>query len=259
MRMVTLLTVVAVVQLAAVAVAVVAQRSPIGRTVADAPEHGAEPEQVAEPEHVAADPFSLLITDKRPIDQVDDWLHDDALAGRSVLVVGDSLLDDAEAKLRARLAAAGVPDPTIVAKRGSTIGWAADQVAAHPGHDVVVVAAGTNNVLDGWAHRDVRETNRALRTMRSASCPVWVAPTAWRHPVQEGRRQSLVDVDALVSVLVLHNLLAETTVHVGDWDEVAAERADLHHADGLHHQRSGRATYARFIAATASVHCADTD
>lgn len=199
------------------------------------------------------DPLALLRGDT----PLTAWSDPSALQDRSVLVVGDSLLKAAAPHLRVNLFIAGADEVTIVAMNGSTIGWAANQIVRNSGHDVVVIAAGTNNVVDGWNDDDIDHTERALRMVSTARCPIWVGPTAWRHPLEDGVRRTRVDPTSLVALLELYDQLEDARIHVADWDVLAPALGELHEPDGIHHGGQGSAAYARFITATVVQHCTD--
>lgn len=199
------------------------------------------------------DPLALLRGDT----PLTAWSDPSTLEGRSVLVVGDSLLKAAAPHLRVNLFIAGAEQVTIVAMNGSTIGWAANQIVHNSGHDVVVIAAGTNNVVDGWNDDDIDHTERALRMVSTARCQIWVGPTAWRHPLEDGVRRTRVDPTSLVALLELYDQLEQARINVADWDVLAPALGELHEPDGIHHAGQGSAAYARFITATVVQHCTD--
>ncbi len=201
-----------------------------------------------------ADPMAL-VSGEEPLPRL---VSPSTLEGRQVLVVGDSLLKAALPYLEQSLTAVGATDVTFAAMNGSTIGWAADQVVQRSGYDIVVIASGTNNVVDGWSRADARATSRALQMVAGATCPVWIAPTAWRHPVEDGVRRTRVDATSLVALLALFDRIDHSTVHVADWDSLTQDLQDLYAGDGIHHTAAGSAAYARFITAAIIQDCTDT-
>lgn len=164
---------------------------------------------------------------------------EDALAGRTVHVIGDSLALSAADEIRAHLGAA----VSIDAESGLGLYYAADRIEnAAVGADIVVIELGTND----WNAPDafIESVGRALDTLAGASCLVWVDTQPFAPGADELRT-------------INAGILAAATArghHVAGWSQLAGPD-ELHASDGYHLSAEGQQVFADLIVATIETAC----
>lgn len=180
-----------------------------------------------------------------------------AIEGRTVLIIGDSLTKAALDDIGEALYGAGASIVRVGAQNGAHIRWMARQLPWQAYHDIVIIAGGTNDAHRAWSDRLEAEVDAALSAVGTSSCRIWVLPTAWRHPRFAGHRESYLDPEAASFVSHLRSYVGRAGWWVAGWDAVAAFQPAIHTDDGVHHTDEGERVYARFMASSIEQGCRD--